>query len=57
MLGFVDLAQTCAAIVVSPLDAEDFDVKGTQAVRAKAAAMLRASALLGAKPALTVAAA
>ena len=45
MLGFVDLAQTCAAIVVSPLDAADFKVKGAQVVRAKATAMLRATAL------------
>ena len=45
MLGFVDLAQTCAAIVMSPLGAEDFEAKGADVVRAKAAAMLRAAAL------------
>ena len=57
MLGFVDLAQTCAAIVVSPLDAADFEAKGTQVIRAKAAAMLRATAMLAGKPQLSVAAA
>ncbi len=57
MLGFVDLAQTCAAIVVSPLDAADFEAKGTQVIRAKAAAMLRATALLAGKPQLSAAAA
>ncbi len=57
MLGFVDLAQTCAAVVVSPLDAADFDVKGAQVVNAKAAAMLRATALLAGKPSLEIAAA
>ena len=52
MLGFVDLAQACAAIVMSPLDAADFEAKGIDVVRAKAAAILRAGTLGGKAPML-----
>ncbi len=56
MLGFVDLAQTCAAIVVSPLDAADFEPKAVEVVRAKASAMLRVIALIGGQATTAVAA-
>ena len=56
MLCFVDLAQTCAAIVMSPLDALDFEAKGADVVRAKAAALSRTAALRTGKPAIAAAA-